>query len=324
MLTFTHHNRSYVLALTEMQIHLFSTGVGLFIYSIANTDPETNTPNDIEYLSRQCSYLKTLIHIKCPDSLSNKFPVLKSFQIEKELLEKEMRTIESEKLVSEYIGSFHHNISINSLLNKASHTFIECIDDNIYSLTQGVSKIEETPFKCFLGSQASETISFDLMNDTGCIQYVNFNNCFILSKEVNALCTPYIDHLRRLVELALLQRHTLITIENDIKLITSSEIKKLNNIFKLAEKTYQKYIRFSNQFNFEQVSERQQLNDFYQDIQNKMNIQRLGDSVGKKINELYQYISIMEGRGQNIKANKLNVLASISIPTSIVIGICGM
>ena len=87
---------------------------------------------------------------------------------------------------------------------------------------------------------------------------------------------------------------------------------------------YKEYIRFVNQIYFRSVTVQDQGIELYDMLTNQFasndQIKDLDDEIG----ELYQYITLMVDQSRNENGEKLNLMAAIFLPATVLAGLFGM
>lgn len=87
---------------------------------------------------------------------------------------------------------------------------------------------------------------------------------------------------------------------------------------------YKEYIRFMNQYYFKEVSAQDQGIELYEMLEKQMNIEKSAKDLDNEIGELHRYISLMIDKDRDDKAGRLNLLAAIFLPPTVIAGLFGM
>ncbi len=127
----------------------------------------------------------------------------------------------------------------------------------------------------------------------------------------------------RMAELCLVERASVLRF--------SSEVTQLSNLVlsdrRLSQKIsslYQEYIRFVNQIHFREVSAQDQAIEMYKLLYEQINLKDHVEKLDQEIEELHNHLSIKEDRISNQEMAVLTILATISVPASLIAAIFGM
>jgi len=87
---------------------------------------------------------------------------------------------------------------------------------------------------------------------------------------------------------------------------------------------YSDYIRFQNNLLFREVTAQEQGIELFNKAYGILGIDKQVKDLDSEIAELHNYIQIVQSEQENQKLNKLNTIAGIFLPTSVISGIAGM
>jgi Mg2+ and Co2+ transporter CorA len=121
--------------------------------------------------------------------------------------------------------------------------------------------------------------------------------------------------------LLLAYRATIISFADNIQDITSQKDKELLNE---SQKIYKKYLNFINKLYFKEITAQDQGIELYNKALKIMNIDRYLKDLDQEINELHQYVEMIENKNETKQMNKLTKLGTIFLPGSFLAGIFGM
>jgi len=130
----------------------------------------------------------------------------------------------------------------------------------------------------------------------------------------------------RIVELILFQRASVLRFSDEVTHVGQlSKVKSVDkHLISRISSIYKEYIRFTNQIYFTEVTAQDQGIELYNLISETLNIQKYIDGLNKELNELYQFVSLVDDRIRNKNAEKLNILAAIFFPAALITGLFGM
>jgi len=122
------------------------------------------------------------------------------------------------------------------------------------------------------------------------------------------------------IQLALAQRASIIKFSDEATLISG---KDENSISKEAEYLHKKYMQFVNRLYFREVTAQEQGIEMYQMLTSLMDLERDKNMLNLEIDELHQFVSIKEQEKQVKEAAKLNKIAMLFLPFTVVFSILG-
>lgn len=158
----------------------------------------------------------------------------------------------------------------------------------------------------------------------GCSRYslVMLSNTSGYAKEV--LLRYFVTIYSRMVELVLVQRASLLRFSSEVTQVSKLPSQEVGVVSERISSLYKEYIRFVNQVYFRNITAQDQGIELYEMLMGTLQMKQKIEDLDKEIEELHQYVSLMEDRERNIKATKLNDIAGILLPASIVTGLFGM
>lgn len=87
---------------------------------------------------------------------------------------------------------------------------------------------------------------------------------------------------------------------------------------------YQDYIVFINRFYFKEVTAQDQGIELYDMLQKNLRLESMVRDLDGDIQELHQYVSMVEDKARNTKADQLNVIVAVLGVAALVTGFWGM
>ncbi|MCS3901797.1 CorA family divalent cation transporter [Methanococcus voltae] len=149
------------------------------------------------------------------------------------------------------------------------------------------------------------------------------NNKFL----VNHFKTMYFE----MVQLCLAQRASILKFSEDISQNSKNGIngkglegKGLTNYLNNVRSLYGRYINFLNCMYFNEVSAQEQGIEMYDLIQDRMNIAQNLKDLDNELNELHQYVTLIESNKTSEKINLLAILGALFIVPTFFTGFFGM
>lgn len=138
------------------------------------------------------------------------------------------------------------------------------------------------------------------------------------------LFTTFENIYARMVELVLIQRASMLRFSEEVTQVSHLSHKEIDIISKRISSLYKEYIHFVNQIYFREVTAQDQGIELYDLLQQNLRMEEYVKDLDGEIEELHQYVGLMDDRDRNKKATQLNYLAAFFLPVSIVIGMWGM
>ena len=127
----------------------------------------------------------------------------------------------------------------------------------------------------------------------------------------------------RMIELVLIQRASVLSFMDEITKMSRLSKGKMINISdnKQITSLYKEYIRFLNQIHFREVTIQDQGIELYQLLYKTLNVEEYVEDLDKEIEELHQYVSMLDDKIRNRNAEILNIIAAVFLPATLVAGI---
>lgn len=128
----------------------------------------------------------------------------------------------------------------------------------------------------------------------------------------------------RMVELVLVQRASMLRFSGEVTKVSKLSNKETGAISNRISSLYKEYIRFVNQIYFREVTAQDQGIELYELLHDNLKMEEYIKDLEGEVGELHQYVSLMEDREGNKEASKLNMMAAILLPATILTGMFGM
>ena len=128
----------------------------------------------------------------------------------------------------------------------------------------------------------------------------------------------------RMVELVLIQRASILQFSEKISQMELSKGTKVSaTINEQITSLHKEYIRFVNQIHFREVTIQDQGIELYQLISKTLNIEEYVEDLEKEIEELQQYVSMVDDRIRNKNGDILNWIAALFLPAGVAAELLG-
>jgi Mg2+ and Co2+ transporter CorA len=129
-----------------------------------------------------------------------------------------------------------------------------------------------------------------------------------------------------MIELILIQRASVLRFSDEISHVGQlSKVKSMDKrLVERINSIYKEYIRFTNQIYFREVTTQDQGIELYNLLSETLNLQKHVEGLDKEIEELYQYVALVDDKIRNKNAEILNKIAAIFLPATVVAGLFGM
>ncbi len=128
----------------------------------------------------------------------------------------------------------------------------------------------------------------------------------------------------RMAELILVQKASVLRFSAEVTNISSMEHPKGASISERVRSLYKEYIRFVNQIHFREVSAQDQAIELYTMLYNSANLNKQVEKLDGEIEELYHYVSLVEDKRNSKMMSHLSLIATIFVPATFVAGVFGM
>lgn len=130
----------------------------------------------------------------------------------------------------------------------------------------------------------------------------------------------------RMVELVLIQRASTLRFSGEITRVSrlSKDNKVEKEVIEQISSLYKEYIRFINQVHFREVTTQDQGIELYDLMTETLKIKEYVQDLDNEIEELYQYVNILDDKIRNRNASNLNILATVLLPVTVLAALFSM
>ena len=128
----------------------------------------------------------------------------------------------------------------------------------------------------------------------------------------------------RLFELLILQKASVLRFSGEVTKVSNFRGREEEDMSIRISSLYKEYIRFVNQIYFRNVTIEDQGVELYELLSRQFNTEKEIKSLDDEINELNQYAAFLIDEKRNKNGERLNILAAIFLPPTLVAGILGM
>lgn len=138
----------------------------------------------------------------------------------------------------------------------------------------------------------------------------------------------FLTHLRtiyfRMVELCLVQRASMLHFADEVTEISHLRNARTDKVDKYVSSLFKEYIRFVNKIYFREISGQDQAIELYDLLQDQMRIRDHVTNLEREIQELHNYITLLESKEQNKKLALLTLFGVMFVVPTFIIGYYGM
>lgn len=150
----------------------------------------------------------------------------------------------------------------------------------------------------------------------------------LLSNRSSFSCNILAMHMRtiysRMFELIIIQRASMLRFSAEVTKVSTLSGKNRNEIAVRISSLYKEYIRFVNQIYFRSVTMQDQGLELYEILKNQFASDEQIKDLDSEIEELHRYVMLLVDQDRNDNSEKLNKLAAVFLPATVVAGILGM
>ncbi len=127
----------------------------------------------------------------------------------------------------------------------------------------------------------------------------------------------------RMAEMVLVQRASVLRFSEEISLLSSDKMENAE-LSKHVNSLRKAFIRFVNQMHFREVTAQEQGIDFYKKLYEFADLEMYVKKLDGEIEELDNYVSMVEERNINHIVGNLSMIATFFVPATVLSGIFGM
>lgn len=151
-------------------------------------------------------------------------------------------------------------------------------------------------------------------------------NSFVYLTDVSTpqhLLSNFETEYVRMAEMVLVQRASVLRFSEEISLLSSEKMDNAN-LSKRVNSLRKAFIRFVNQMHFREVTAQEQGIDFYKKLYEFADLEMYVKKLDDEIEELDNYVTMVEDRNINRIAGNMSMIASFFVPATVLSGIFGM
>lgn len=138
----------------------------------------------------------------------------------------------------------------------------------------------------------------------------------------------FLTHCRtiyfRLVELSIVQRASILHFADEVTEISHLKNARIDRLDKYVSSLFKEYLRFVNKIYFREVSGQDQAIELYDTLQDQMRIRDHVTNLEREIQELHNYVSLLESKEQNKNLSILTLFGVLFVVPTFIIGYYGM
>lgn len=128
----------------------------------------------------------------------------------------------------------------------------------------------------------------------------------------------------RMFELIIIQRASMLRFSAEVTKVSALTGRQNKEVAIRISSLYKEYIRFVNQIYFRNVTVQDQGIELYNMLMDQFASNNQIKDLDEEIGELYQYITLYIDQKRNENGEKLNILAAVFLPATLLTGILGM
>lgn len=342
-------DKTYILKMEAINLNLYATGVGMLTFFLKNERDDQKSPSDILKINQ---YGRRIFPPFIAD-VNIRSEIAESLSIEglygnPNRYKENFTTYTNENswtpscFIKNLIGDLSESIEITPVID--DRMFVNCWYGNDKLATSVQSKsdfVEKDDFwykylyvdvedpSCKNKKMRKELLNnqtYKRWQEDGMLYGSSRFSFVFLSKNIDFHKDVFAVYMRtvysRMIELILIQRASILKFSDEITNV--SKLKEDKAMIPKITSLYESYIRFVNQVYFREISSQDQAIELYRMMLKTLNIEHQIKDLDNEIEELHQYVSLLDDRKRNKNAEKLNMIAAIFLPATLIAGIFGM
>ncbi len=345
----------YRLKVAAINLNLYATGVGFMSFYLENTDKSQSSPEDIltinqygrrimppfygdiEYRGETSEFL-AIEGLLSPKSYKEDFcgytasDSWKPASFISNLIDDLIDNITFEPIIDDrmYVASWYKNDELAKVFSDNAETY--CNMDDTFS---------DFWYKyLFIDSKNDVTCQNDnmrknLLKDHTYVRWQKKSSLYGVSRYsfvflANHGAPDYLfDYFQtiyaRMIELVLVQRASMLRFSNEVTKVSNlSNVLQIDDVFERVSSLHKEYIRFINQIYFREVTAQDQGIEIYKLLQESLHMEEYIKDLDSEITELHDYVSLREERNRSVNAERLNNIATLFLPMTVITGFWGM
>ena len=334
----------YDLKVVSVQMKLYTTGVGLIVYSLENDAEQRLSPDDILKINQygRRVFPPFYADIDGREEIAKSITVVgvTSNDIREDFngYKSNPECWKAGKIIDNLIKDFSLSIKYQSIIDDRMFVMSWYKNNQLISNAVADYSNDNHFWYRYLYVDKNDPMCQDkemrenLIKEHTYRRWADWNTLYgitrysmvmLTSNDVPGhLLTTFISIYSRMVELVLMQRASVLKFSDEVNDI--NKISPKTNRIDLYERTaelYRSYIKFKNQFYFKEVTAQEQGIELYDMLQRSFRLEIMVKDLDEDIQELYQYNSIIEERESNKSAATLNMILGIFTPAAFVVSI---
>ncbi len=352
------HESFYELKLKSIVLNLYSTGTGIIMFYIENEKyPELDDVRRINQFGRRVyppfldarigvagtkySELADFIEITGlhgpAQRYSDDFTSFSSNDDWKparfitSLIEDLTEELEPPKPVVDdrmFTQCWYFNYNISAMIKDTSsfNKFVKSVDWNKFLFVDGGS--EATCRNSKMLEKQNKKHTYKRWQQNGTLYGITRYSFVAISNNSTFAQNVLLTHMRtiyaRMAELALLQRASTLKFSDEVTVLSQLSERGVRQIANRISNFYKEYIKFVNQIYFREVTAQEQGIELYTLMQESMKLNEQVKGLDAEIEELHNYVALLEDKKRNKTATNLNLIAVLFIPASFIATVLGI
>lgn len=346
--------KPYCLKVDAMNLNLYSTGVGFLSFYLKNEDESQKEPEDILAINQ---YGRRILppffkDIARRDEIAESITIsgLNNFESDyqetftgyttddywqpasfiQSLIIELATNITIEPIIDDrmFVASWYKNDDLSHRSANYFNTFMnnDKKNNNFWYRYLFVDGSWETCQNAKMKSDFLEKQTYTRWQQFGSLYGVSKYSmvCLTSNTAPSFLFDNFQTIYARMIELVLMQRASMLRFSGEITKVSKLSNQEAAVVSSRISSLYKEYIRFVNQIYFREVTAQDQGIELYTMLQNSLSMQKYIEDLDNEIEELHQYVSLMEDRERNRKATVLNTIAILFLPVTVLTGFWGM
>lgn len=346
--------KTYKLKVDTINLNLYETGVGMLTFYLINEREDQKEPQDILYINQygRRIFPPFIADIEWRNEIAQ-YIKIEGLNGEPSLFYEDFSGYTNKRpwkpacFINHLITDLYNGLEIRPVIDDRMYVTCWYANDNLSKKISGEfeSFIYENNFwynYLFVDRDEptcqNENMRKELTDDSTYYRWQRYGILFGVSRysfvglmNKSSFSTDILFiHMRtiysRMVELVLIQRASILRFSDEIASVGQlSKVKIIDKrLVERISSIYKEYIRFTNQIYFREVTSQDQGIELYKIMTDILKLQDYVDGLDKEIHELYQYVSLVDDKIRNRNAEKLNIIAAIFLPATLIAGLFGM
>ncbi len=348
----------YRLKVAAINLNLYATGVGFMSFYLENNDVSQRSPEDILTINQYGRRImppfygdievrdETSEYIAVEGLLSEKsykedfcgytsFDSWKPASFITNLIFDLAENIVVEPIIDDrmFVASWYKNDKLAGEFEKDAQAFCNTDKSNQFSVFWYKylfvdKKYSETCQNDKMRKELLEKHTYVRWQKWSSLYGVSRYSCVYLASDKDApqyLFDYFQTIYARMIELVLVQRASMLRFSNEVTKVSDlSNVMWTDDVFERVNSLHREYIRFINQIYFREVTSQDQGIEIYKLLHTSLNMEGYIKDLDGEISELHDYVSLKEERNRSVNAERLNNIATLFLPITVITGFWGM